>query len=42
MSIDENSYTKHWAYYQLQLLIPHAAMYESAGLWLPLNEQNSF
>ena len=42
MSINENPYTQNWAYYQLLLLIPQAAIYESAGLALPLKEQNSF
>ena len=42
MTINENSYTQIWAYYQLSLLIPQAAIHGSAGLSLPLNEQNSF
>ena len=42
MSINENQCTQRWAYYQLSLLIPQAAIHESAGLALPLNEQKSF
>ena len=42
MSINENPYTQNWAYYQRSLLIPQAAIHESAGLALPLKEQNSF
>ena len=42
MSINENQCTQRWAYYQLSLLIPQAAIHASAVLALPLNEQNSF
>ena len=42
MPINENQCTQNWAYYQLSLFIPQAAIHESDGLALPLNEQNSF
>ena len=45
MSIDENSYTKKLGIlstFKTYSLIPQAAIHESAGLALPLNEQNSF
>ena len=42
MPINENQCTQNWAYYQLSLFIPQAAIHESDGLRYHLTNKTPF